>query len=177
MNCCCIDIRDASENKHVVLTFKREELLYDIKNLGWVESDMMDDAAQHGKHLTADIGEDGNVDEVYRLLALYHAAAREMLYPFTKREVVEEEVDDRLMTPSEYIICMNVPKEFSRTTVHFLAQLIHNWMVFMVLAHWLGITKPDAAAGWRAKADETKDEIEEAKSSRRKVLTRKLNPF
>ena len=177
--CCCGNSNnsDQGERRHVRLKFLRSQLLYDIKNYAFVESDVMDEERQHAKHVLADIGEAGNVDRVSRLLSVIHAAVVEMLYPYTKREPLEEEVDDCLHAPEEYIIEMRVPETMSRTTIQLLSKLIHEYMVYCVLADWLGITNPQAAAKWQAKAEDTKQEIEKAKNARMKAITRKLHPW
>ena len=57
-------------NKTVTLTFKRDELLYDIKNMGFVEGDTKKVESEHERHQVMDVGEDGNVDRVTRVLDL-----------------------------------------------------------------------------------------------------------
>ena len=79
-----------NDSKTVRLKFLRSELLYDIKNYAFVEADVMGEERQHGQHVLAEIGEEGNVDRVNRILAVVHAAAVEMLYPYTKVEPQEE---------------------------------------------------------------------------------------
>jgi hypothetical protein len=168
--------RTDGENRVVRLKFVRSQLLYDIKNYAYVEADVMGEEKQHAQHVLGDIGEEGNVDRVTRILAVVHSAARELLYPYTKEEPIEEEIDDCLFAPDEYIIEMRVPPKMSRTTVHLLSRLIHEFMVYCVMADWLSITNPDAAANWRAKAEATEDEIEKTKNQRG-TFTRKTHPW
>ena len=61
--------------------------------------------------------------------------------------------------------------------MHHLSKLIHEIMVYCVLADWLSITNPQAAANRRAKADAIKEEIEEVKNLRRKEFTRATHPW
>ena len=147
----------SDERRLVTLKFYKDKLLYDINNYAYIEGDKLPDEAQHAKHLTQDIGENGNIDRATRLLGLMHAAVIELLYPLTKTEVIEEEIDNRLWDPDVYIIELHVPVKMSRTTMHYLARLIHEWMVYRVLADWLGIVNPEAAANWAAKAQLTED--------------------
>lgn len=164
---------------HVTLCFLKDQLLYDIRNLAYVESDVMGEENQHASHVTADIGEEGNVDRVSRILSLVHAEAVELLYPFTKQAVAEESVDDVLevYTPDEYVIELDVPSSMSRTTIRLLSRQIHEFMVCRVLADWLSITNPQSSGVWLEKARAAEDEIVKAKSVHRGVFTRKLHPW
>ena len=174
---CCNGGTEGEERRTVRLKFLREQLLYDVKNYAYVEADVMGEDKQHAQHVLADIGEEGNVDRVSRILAVVHTSVIEMLYPYTKEEPVEEELDDRLYEPDEYVVEMSVPVSMSRTTIRHLSRLIHEYMVYCVLADWLAITNPSAAANWSAKAQATEDEIGRVKNYRRKTLTRKTHPW
>lgn len=166
-----------SEKRNVTLKFKRDQLLYDINNYAYVEGHVMKEEDECRKHTTIDIGQDGNIDRATRILAVVHAAVVEMLYPYTKKEVVEETIDNMFWQPEEYVIELTVPQTMSQTTLHLLCRLIHEYMVYRVLADWLSITSPEAAANWAAKAEATANEINSTKNLRRGALTRPLNPF
>ena len=168
---------DAEDKRVVRLKFLRDQLLYDIKNYAYVEGDVMGEEKQHAQHVLVEIGEEGNVDRVSRILAVVHTAVIEMLFPYTKAEPIEEEIDDCLHAPEEYVVELNVPNTMSRTTLHHLSKLIHEFMVYCVLADWLSITNPQAAANWSAKAEAIKEEIEEVKNLRRKAFTRATHPW
>ena len=84
-----------ARTKTVKMTFKREELLYDIRNNAYVEGDVMQVKTEHDRHQVQDIGEDGNIDRVTRVLDLAHAECEEALFPYTKENVEQEtEMDD-----------------------------------------------------------------------------------
>ena len=175
---CVTTAGTGDEDKRTVrLKFLRDELLYDIKNYAYVEADVLGEENQHAQHVLAEIGEAGNEDRVSRILAVVHTAVIEMLYPFTKAEPIEEEIDNCLSVPEEYVVELSVPNTMSRTTLHHLSKLIHEFMVYCVLADWLSITNPQSAANWSAKADAIKEEIEEVKNLRRKVFTRATHPW
>lgn len=177
-NCCCCGQTSAEEERRTVrLKFYRTQLLYDIKNYAFVEADVMGEEKQHAQHVLADIGEEGNVDRVSRILAVVHAGVIELLYPWTELQAVEEEIDNRLYAPEEYIVELHVPADVSRTTMHLLSRLIHEYMVYKVMADWLSITNPDAAKNWELKAAEVETEIASAKSTHKGVFERKLSPF
>ena len=96
---CCRPAANATvtvaRTKTVKMTFKREELLYDIRNNAYVEGDVMQTKTEHDRHQVQDIGEDGNIDRVTRVLDLAHAECEEALFPYTKENVEQEsEMDD-----------------------------------------------------------------------------------
>ena len=96
---CCRPAANATvtvaRTKTVKMTFKREELLYDIRNNAYVEGDVMQEKTEHERHQVQDIGEDGNIDRVTRVLDLAHAECEEALFPYTKENVEQEsEMDD-----------------------------------------------------------------------------------
>lgn len=166
-------------NTPVVMRFKRENLNYSIGNYAYVESHVMSDDAECSKHLAADILAEGNRDRVTRVLGIAHAGVLEMLYPYTKKSMASEDVDDNMWEPKEYRIEMMVPETFSQTTVHLLKGLIHDYMVYRVLEDWMMFVKNETAAEqWRVRAAEAADKITEAKNSRiGGALERRLSVF
>ena len=166
------------EKKRINLVFHRKQLLYDIRNYAYIEGHVWGEENQHAQHTLVEIGEEGNIDRVNRILDVVHSAAVEMLYPYTKQELVEEEVIcDRLREPNNYPIIMDVPATMSRTTMKLLSSLIHEFMVARVIYDWLSITHPEAARNWLDKALEAEEEIKSIKNNRTGVLTRPMHPF
>ncbi len=174
---CGNDANGEASKRTVRLKFLRTELLYDIRNYAYIEGDVLGEEKQHAQHVLVEVGEAGNVDRVTRILAVVHAAVIELLYPWTKTEALEEEIDDCLFTPDEYVVELHVPEDVSRTTMHLLSRLIHEYMVYQVLADWLSIMNPQAAANWAAKAEATESEIAKAKSTHKGVFTRQSHPW
>ena len=167
--------------KTVTLTFYREQLLYDIKNLAHVEGDVLADEAQHSKHHVQDIGEEGNIDRVTRMLDLAIAHCVEVLYPVSKIDVVDGTVlNDTLTETATYTVTLLVPDDFSQTTVNYLEQLIHNLLVYYVLADWMSIANvanPQSAANWAAKAQDVEDEIKGKLNARTGRVRKFQSPF
>lgn len=163
MNCC---VENEGSTLKVTLTFLREQLLYDIKNYAYVESHVMPPETEHAKHMVADVGEEGNVDRVTRVLDLGVSLCREMLYPWAKREIENTEYDDTFAERKQYVITMNVPSTMSQTTLAFVERLIHEYLVCRGVADWLSITNPQKAETWLAKAAEAESEIRTAIHSR-----------
>ena len=177
MNCC----QGKNEpSKEATLVFKRAELLYDIENYSFVEGDLLKEVeGEHNRHQVTDIGQEGNVNRVTRVLNLAHSECVEMLYPYTKDEIADEQevMDDVLAAPKEYVIALTLPNGFSMTTLKMLKHLIHEYMVCKVLADWMSITNPSSQANWEDKVQRLKEKIRTSLVSRRGVTRRKLKPF
>lgn len=177
-SCYNSDASDDKATRSVTLVFHREQLLYDIKNYAYIEGHVWGEENQHAQHTLMEIGEEGNVDRVNRILGVVHASAVEMLYPYTNEEPIEDEIIcDQMWTPADYKIRMNVPVTMSRTTLHLLNKLIHEFMVARVIYDWLSITHPEASRNWYDKAAEAVEEINSIKNYRTGVLTRPASPF
>lgn len=161
---CCTEKNESTLK--VTLAFKREELLYDIKNAAYVESHVLAPDAEHAKHMVADVGEDGNVDRVTRVLDLGVSMCREMLYPWAKKDISKTAFDDTLKEREQYQIEMQVPATFSQTTLTLVERLIHEYLVCRGVADWLSITNPEKSETWLAKAAEAETEIGTAIHSR-----------
>lgn len=176
---CGCTTNDSDEEKNTVtLIFKREELLYDIENLGYVEGDVMKTDAPHDKHQVQDIGQDGNVDRVTRMLDLAHALCQESLHKYTKDSCTEDmELTDDLEEAKLYVIRLKVGSRFSKTTANLLEKLIHEFMVCTAMADWLSITKPEAAEKWQAKAQAAIDKAKEVLRNRDGITLRPLRPW
>ncbi len=163
MGCC---MEKEGRTLRVKLTFKRDQLLYDIRNNAYVESHVMEPDKEHARHMVADVGEEGNVDRMTRVLDLGVSMCREMLYPWAKREIEVTEMDDTLRERKQYVIEMSVPSTMSQTTLRLVERLIHEYLVCRGVADWLSITNAEKAETWLAKAAEAESEIRTAIHSR-----------
>ena len=173
----CCDSRQQS--KAVTLTFKRTELLYDAENYSFVEGDIMKADDEHARHQVFDIGQNGNIDRVTRVLNLGHAECVEMLFPYSKEEIPEgqEAMTDVMTAPEEYHIVLNLPDGFSLTTLKLLTHLVHEYLVCRVLADWMSITNPGSQENWEEKFKSLKTKIQTSIVSRTGKVRRKLKPF
>ena len=161
------------------LTFRRRELLYDAENYAHVEGDVATGLNEHARHQLMDIGDEGNVDRVTRVLNLAHAECVELLYPYTKEALADtgQEMEDVLTEPETYEIELSLPGEFSQTTLRLLSHLVHEYLVCRVLADWLGITNPEGSVKWAEKAAAAKEKARRALTSRRGKVRRRLKPW
>lgn len=164
--------------KTVTLTFKREALLYDIKNYAFVEGDVMSTDNDRAQMHVFDIAEEGNVDRVTRILDLAHAECVEAMYPYTKEPCDNiENKDDILTETQEYLIHLLVPDDFSKTTINIITKLVHEYMVYRVLSDWMGITNPASKGTWDEKLIDTAEQIREHLNARCRRVRRTQTPF
>lgn len=173
---CCR--KNADKTFAVSLVFKQEQILYDAKNYVFVEGSIMTpETPDHNRHMVQDLGEEGNVDRALRVLDICHAAAVELLFPYTKKEVTETTLDDTLTDPDEYRIDMTIPEGYSQTTLNLLERLIHDWLVCKVVYDWLSITNTEKSAVWAVKVEDLETEIRRCILPRRGRARIKLHPF
>ena len=170
-------VEESNGTLNAVLGFKREQLLYDIKNYAYIEGSVMDTDSNHNRHMVQDVGEEGNVDRGTRVLNLTVAKCRELLYPYTKNELHRTELNDTLREPNVYGIVLSVPTDFSQTTLYLLENLIHEYLVCKAVADWLSITNTAKAQVWEAKAEEAEGEIRINLHNRIARTRRRLHPF
>lgn len=164
--------------KVITLLFKREELLYDCKNGAFIEGDVMEVNTEHDRHQVFDICEDGNVDCVTRVLDLAFAQCVELCYPYSKVAVANETIlDDTLEYREVYEMKLLVPNDFSYTTVELLRRLIHELLVYKVMADWMSLTKPGSKGNWQEKIENTEQEITGMLNARIGRVRRTLTPF
>ena len=164
--------------KDVNLSFKREQLLYDIKNYAFVEGDVMQAKTEHDRHQVIDVGEDGNIDRVTRVLDLSFVECVDLLYPYSKKTFEDmQDSNDILEETETYTIEMKVPDWFSKTTVVLLEKLIHEYMVYRVLADWMSITNPASKANWEEKIEDVSEKIRGCMNARCRRLRRTQTPF
>ncbi len=164
--------------KDVKLSFIREQLLYDIKNYAFVEGDVMQVKTEHDRHQVIDVGEDGNIDRVTRVLDLSFVECVDLLYPYSKKTFEDmQESNDVLEETETYTIEMKVPDWFSKTTVVLLEKLIHEYMVYRVLADWMSITNPASKANWEEKIEDVSKKIQGCMNARCRRLRRTQTPF
>ena len=162
----------------MTLTFKREEILYDCKNYAYVEGDTMKTQDEHERHQVMDICEDGNIDRVTRVLDLAFADCVELCYPYSKVEVTDEtSLDDTLEESAAMVLRLLVPDDFSQTTVELLRRLVHELLVYKVMADWMSHTKPESEGKWAAKAEDVEEKIRSSLNYRVGMVRRTLSPF
>ena len=130
-------------------------LLYDIANMAYVIADTGRDSL-HSLHRVRDIVEDGNIDRVSRVLGLAYVQVINILSPLLRSPRVDI-CKDFSAKPRDYVLNFRNDRgcSFSLTKeikLH-IKETVHEYMVCMVLADWLGITLPEASDVWKFRAE------------------------
>lgn len=154
-------------SREAALIFNREDLLGDIANYCWIEGHRITEEDGESRHMIQDATEDYNRDRITRVLDMTHADIVERLYPFTQREIDNPAITNRLHEGPLYGVVLNVPEEFSQTTLNLLGKLIHEMMVCSAMADWMSLTNPEREETWRGKAAEAFLRINEIRNARR----------
>lgn len=160
-----------------VLLFKRDQLLYDVKNYAYIEGSVMDTESNHNRHMVQDVGEDGNVDRITRVFDLTVAKCKELLFPYTKHNIHHPVLDDKLREPGVYGIVLQVTMNFSQTTLTLLEKLVHEYLVCEAVADWMSITNPAKMEIWKSKAEDAVSEIRMNVNTRISRTRRRMHPF
>lgn len=115
---------------------------------------------------------------------LAHAECVEMLYPYTKKDITEnEEVQDgKNMEDSEipsvsYDIVLVIPKEMSQTTISLVERQINEYIVSRLIAEWMMVSDMNLHAYWIERYTSIRRHINTTLISRMKPLRRTSRPF
>lgn len=166
------------EQLQVSLLFKRDELLHDISNNSWVQSEVSASDNVNVKQELKDIVQDGNLDRVLRVLQLAHQECIELLYAYTHTDIVGgEHLNDAFADPKNYVIDMKVPTTFSRTSLEYLVHLVHEYLVCSVLSDWTGITMSENRQLWIERLEDIKEKIIATMNRRSGRVRRSQSPF
>ena len=170
--------RKDGETIKAILLFSHEELIYDISNLAYVEGHILPDIDPEIVHTLQDITQEGNKDRVERILDKAHAILTELLYPFTKREITKDVLDNRLRERKVLGIVLELPEDFSQTTLNVMERLVHEYLVADVIQDWLSITVSNTqkAEVWKEKREEAKRKLRLCVNQRRGIKRTRLKP-
>lgn len=170
-------VESADKDKHVaVLLCGHKELCFDIANLAFIEGHIMVDVDDEIRHTLQDIVEEGNRERVERVLDKGHAILTEALYPYTKRPLILDHLHDRAQRRPVYGIRLELPKDFSQTTLNLMERLVHEYLVCDVVYDWLSITNTPKAAVWREKRDEAYAGLRRCVNNRRGEKRVRIRP-
>lgn len=164
--------------KRAFLTLYRDELLYDVKNVAYVIGDVHPEEDSHVAHQIQDVGEEGNIDRVTRMMDLAFAKCCNELYAHVKKDFeCGTERDDIGRERAYYRMEMLVPVDFAEPALTYLTRLVHEYIVDWVLFDWFSIAAPDKAESWGLKAGVMLDEMKSALTGRLGRTRKTLTPF
>lgn len=168
------------EDKTVTLVFKRDQLIPEIAHLAYVEGDLIKTDDEHDRHNIQDMLEDGNNQHVTRKLDQAFLECQDMLYPYSKQDIIDGASGDNVYTvTNDYILTLIVPSDFSQTTFELLKTYIHDYMISYVMQDWMSITNPDkfSMQNWASKILEVKEKIATRNNTRTHRIRRTMSPF
>lgn len=172
----------------VMIELQKKELVFDIRNTAAAYADSISSSVEdsHLIHNVYDVGEDGNRDKLARILDSAVEDCKELLYRFTKMEMLgsgfdsnewEECIGSPTNEEESYYLVMRMPNGFSQTSVHTMTVYIHDYIVNQCLYEWLMIVYPEGADRFWSLAEEKKQKMKGA-SNRSAVRARiTLHPF
>lgn len=166
------------KDRVLILELKRSELLYDIKNLGYIIRDSRKrETPEEGKNVS-DVAEDGNIDRIQRVLDLAYAEVMRMLSPYVDHRVEADAYgNDILNEPTSYYIFVTLKHTMPGTTENLLRVYAHEFMVAYVMADWLSVVSPEEATVWAGKMQSMAEGIKGCMSARKTVTQIKPSPW
>ncbi|MDE5814100.1 MAG: hypothetical protein K2H72_07430 [Muribaculaceae bacterium] len=132
------------------LCIKSNEVISDIRSAAWLEQELHPELDRHRRHQMADICEKDNVECVWRVLGVAMAELRLALGRMLRQEKEIREVND-LDSPEEWNFgfLLHLPS----STLDFLREKIHEYLVASVMADRGAVIIPACAGIWRERAE------------------------
>ena len=172
----------------VMIELVKKELIYDIKNTAFIFADSYSNPNVDAKQLknVFDVSEEGNMDKLARILDSAVEDCREVLFRFTKLEMLGGGFDSNewaecIGSPANedeaYYLAMRMPQGFSKTSVHTMTVYIHDYIVNQCMYEWLMVVFPDGADRFWALAEDKKQKIQVASNRSANCPRIALHPF
>lgn len=159
----------------MTITLYRNQILYDIANICYIEAKCAEYGAATQPHITGshlinseiinDACQDGNIDHISRIIGDMHAHAEELLFPLSRRNIASDLLDNLLTEPDTYVTHLHSQSPLSHTTLILLSRLLHQYIVYRTVAEWLSISHPSASAKWQEKSAIIASEIRSSVTS------------
>lgn len=131
---------------HHVLIIKSDEVVADIKSAAWLEAELHPELNLHRRHEMADICETGNIERVWRILAIKIAEIRLALLKILLPEKRLSQTNDLQNSTSwHFRFLFPLPKD----TLLFIKEKIHELLVAAVMADRSAVIIPAAAPFWK----------------------------
>lgn len=181
-------MRSCKKGHKVMIEMQKSELVFSIKNKAYIFADTVSSNVKdpHELHNVYDVAEDGNRDELARILDASVEDCVELLFRFTKNQMNgggfdSNEWEECIGSPTNeedaYYIAMNVPDGFSSTSIHTMTVYIHDYIVYKSLYEWMVLVYPDGADRFNLLAEEKKKKIKDASNRSAGRARIRLHPF
>lgn len=182
------NMKTCSKGYKVMVELVKKELIYDIKNTAFIFADSYSNPNVDAKQLknVFDVSEEGNMDKLARILDSAVEDCREILFRFTKLEMLgggfdSDEWAECIGSPANeeeaYYLAMRMPQGFSKTSVHTMTVYIHDYIVNQCMYEWLMVVFPDGADRFWALAEDKKQKIQAASNRSANRPRIALHPF
>lgn len=166
-------------NYKVAFGFKRDDLLYDIKNTAYVIANVMRIDDENTRHQIFDICEKGNIDIVTKTINLAFYEMCEIIRTHSRRRIKIEATGGFVFdTLDTYAISMLVPGAYQKHEMWLLRNLTHWYIVYRVFEEFLKIVAHPLYKQIEENSITIKDKVEETlKGAGGSVSRRPLRPF
>lgn len=166
------------------MKLKHKSLLYDISNMAYVIADCCP-SDKHSLHQVRDVCQEGNIDRVSRILGLAYSHVLAVLSPVLHPDCRLDPDKDYSAEPHDYKFIFSGNSELryalSAEIKLCIKETVHEYMVCLVLADWLGITLPEAADVWKFRVEKAMESLKgivaEVNHASLGGFTRKISPF
>lgn len=121
------------------------EVIADIRSAAWLESELHPELDRHHRHEMADICEDGNIERVWRVLALAEVEVRLALSRILHEKEAAKK-DNGLECPEiwQFLFLPGL----APSVLSFIREKIHEYMVARVMADRAGVIIMASAEIW-----------------------------
>ena len=132
-----------------MMTIKSSEILADVRSAAWLESELHPELDRHRRHEMADICEEGNVENVWRVLGISVAEVRLELSRILLNEKRVAPCNE-LERPAKWYFrfIFRLPS----ATLSFIKEKTHEYLVARVMAERTAVIMPDASGVWKERA-------------------------
>lgn len=122
---------------------------------------------------------DEDMEYLEDTFVLAHSECKEMLYPFTKEEILHSPIQTNQDTMSivNYDLKLILPRHFSQTTIKLVNDLINQYIINRMMAEWMMVVFPEAYSLWKDRYTSTAQQLHKALSARTQPLRRTQRPF
>lgn len=163
--------------KNFTVILHRAELISDIEAQAFIMGDMLPEEQQHTKHLIQDICQPPSLDRTTRMLTVAFHECVAILGAFVKEAAISERGSDAFVEKQQYSIRLSCPDTITESTLAALPNLLHEFMLWKVLADWTSQILPEQYAACLNRVEESKGSILSVMRKRSKPITLKAHPF
>lgn len=158
----------------MLLTILSTEVLDDVRGAAWLEAELHPELDRHRRHEMADICEPGNIERVWRVLAMADAQVRIALIRILTGQNDMLLVNDLQQPPAwHYRFLFPIPTN----VMSFLREKIHEYMVAAVMADRTDVIIPSAASIWRSRLEDALAQLQNLGATTRPPYGRVRRPL